>query len=233
MFGGFIALSVFLAVFTIIGLVVLYFVKDKKEFDFRMVFSAYFYLVAMLSLLAVLVGLSGITKAVLSDVYGRDFSYYNYASDRPVMEPAVDKNSSLTEEQQKDQQELDLEYQKQQAEQIESQYQDDLFTGISTLVVGLLFLVVHVLGWMRMEPAKARQSSFLYKAYVMMQLVVYSLIALIALPTALSTLLRFMFQSTSASGNIIPGESLSVAIWATPVWVGFVWLTMRTVKARG
>ncbi len=227
MFGIFVAGAFLLTMAVAIGLVVLFFFqREKGGFSFQTLFATYFYLVAVISLIAVFLGASYITKAVASDVFGRDFSYFSYIPET-LSDPIAADGSQ------------DLNWKKQQAEsmtrqneQIESQYAQDLFNGISMLVVGLLFLSVHVVGWRKLEPATVRQQSILYRAYIMVQLAIFGIVTLITLPMALGNSLRYWLQAPIADTNLTPGEPLSIALWSTPIWLFFIWLTIRTLQRQ-
>ena len=227
MFGLFIALGITLVVLTVVGLAALaVWRRDSMGINLGTFIAAYFYLVSMVSLVAIVSGGAMVTKAIASDWFGRDFSYYDYRSES-APEPFV-KDAALTEEQRQQQIEQEKRFREQQEQQLEERYQDDIFNGVSALVVGTIFLAVHIFGWRRMESAKDRQSSLLYKGYVLLQLAMYSLIALVALPLAISGTLRFVMSSTNS--NAMPGESFGIALWATPVWLVWVWVTMRVWK---
>lgn len=230
MIGAFIAIGILIVFATVVGLVLLFFLHHNKQlFSFKLLFGAYFYLVAMISLLAVVFGGTLVTKAVLSSGFGRDFSYYNYAMvhpEPPVLEDSGGKSNPDTLQQK----EVQARAVVQEQDRIEAEYQNDLFNGISALIVGLLFLIVHVFGWSRLDPASGRKESLLYKGYVLLQLVVYSLITLVALPMAISGTLRHFLVRATDTVTSAPGESVAVALWVTPVWLFWVWLTMRTLR---
>lgn len=231
MFGVFAGVAVFLTAVVVIGLVVLFLVqREKKSFGFKMLFTAYFYLMSIISLLAIFFGISGITKAVASDVFGRDFSYYNY-TDTIRSEP-ISKESLAPGVDEVDEEKIQAENAKREKERIESLYQEDLYNGLSMLVVGVLFLGVHVFGWRKLESDAERSESVLHKGYIILQLVAFSIITLITLPLGVSQALRFALGQSKPEYNIVPGEPLSIAIWATPIWLFFVWLTIRTLRRQ-
>jgi hypothetical protein len=184
----------------------------------------------MLGLLATLFGAASVTKAALSDVFGRDFSYHVY--DQTMVAPAVLEDGAKPtdpdiEARKRASQQQMVEQEKQR---VESAYKNDLFVGISALLVGLLFWVVHTFGWMKLEPTAERKQSVLFRGYVLLQLVMYSLVTLIVLPIAISQWLRHALSVDSEGIQAVPGEPVSIALWTLPVWLFFVWLTLRHVR---
>lgn len=225
MSGLFIGVCVLSTVAAIIGLLVWFILhKDKQVFTFRLFLTAYFYIVSALSLLAIVFGGASVTKALLSDAFGRSFSYYSYEDTVSMPEPGVTEDKSQAVISESEQQKI----KQQQQATIEAEYKDDIFTGVSLMVVGLLFMLVHTFGWMKLEPAKDRRQSVLYKGYIMMQLAIYSVGTLISLPVAISQSLRYWLDG-SQNGSLQPGEMLAVAIWVTPVWLVFIAWTMRVL----
>lgn len=226
MFGIFAGIAVFLSAVVVIGLVVMFLSqREQNGFTFKTLFTSYFYLMSIISLLAAFFGLSSVTKALASDAFGRDFSYYNYAEimiQEPISKDATDPDV--------DEEKLRAENIKREQERVESLYQEDLFNGLSMLVVGLLFLGVHVYGWQKLATATERSKSILHKGYIILQLATFSIITLIALPLGVGQVMRYALGQSNAEQSIVPGEPLSIAIWSTPIWLFFVWLTIRTLR---
>ncbi len=224
----FIILAILIVFASITGLIIAYLIqRGQHAFNFKTVFLAYFYVVSIISLLAIVMGGATVGKAILSDIFGRDFSYQtsNFAVAEPMPDPAqsteeaglITKNAQVIADQNK--------------QHTETLYQDDLLNGVSMLAVGLIFLVTHVLGWRTLDSAPKRQSSFLFRAYIFAQLGLYSLTTLIALPAALSELLRFWLQSSEATSTPpAPGQMVALAILVLPLWLFFVWRTISLAK---
>ena len=226
MFGIFAGVAVFLSAVVVIGLVVMFLSqREQNGFTFKTLFTSYFYLMSIISLLAAFFGLSGVTKAVASDVFGREFSYYNYAEimiQEPIAKDAIDPDV--------DEEKLRAENIARERERVESMYQEDLFNGLSMLIVGLLFLGVHVYGWRKLTTIVERSKSIVHKGYIILQLATFSVITLIALPLGISQVMRYALGQSNAEHSVVPGEPLSIALWSTPIWLFFVWLTIRTLR---
>lgn len=223
--------AVMLTGISALGLVILFFVgRDKSHFDFKQLFVSYFYLISMIGLLTTLFGAASITKATLSDLYGRDFSYPVY--DRPMVSPPSMEETVKPADGDTEIQKMEAQRQMENEERqrVESQYKDDLFTGTSALLVGLLFWAVHTFGWMRLESPNIRKHSVLFRGFVLLQLVAYSLITLTVLPMAISQWLRHALLANQAAPQATPGDPVSIAIWVLPVWLIFVWLTLKHVR---
>lgn len=228
MVPAFIILSLLIVAASVAGLIVAYLTqRSKHTFSFHTVFLAYFYIVSIISLLAVIIGTATAGTAVLSDIFGRQFSYQNpsgvyqsepLSSDQEATEEASlrVKNAEIVASQDK--------------QYIENLYRDDLLNGVSMLAVGLIFLVTHVVGW-RMLDKSDRKQSFLFRSYVFAQLAIYSLATLIALPAALSELLRYWLHgSSSVAAAPLPGQMVALAVLVLPLWLFFVWRTIRLAK---
>lgn len=231
MIGAFVAIAILLALIAVAGIGVSYFwQRDRAVMSFRSLFSVYFYLVAAISLLALFFGLAGVSKAVMSDIWGRGFSYYDYTVKEMPLE-AIESNKELTEEEKEEDKTQHQAYIEAERERIESQYRNDLYGGISMTVVGALFLLVHIWGWRRFDDKRPRSQSFMYRGYVIIQLVIFSLATLVSLPLGLGNLMQYLAEASTSGSNFTPGEPLSFALWATPVWLFFVWLTFKIMGA--
>ena len=224
MIGSLVAVSILIAFIAVAGAVVIFFVRKDQKFTTASIFSLYFYVVAIISLLVAFFGATTITKAVASDIFGRDFSYYNYAKSQPHLYDIELRTPDAEETKEGLQEAIQRE-----SERIEGTYQDDLFTGSSALVVGLIFLAVHMYGWRKLEPATVRTESIFYKGYIMLQLAVFSIITLISLPVGISQGLRYAFGQNQNVTDA-PGEPLSFALWSTPIWLVFIYLTIKAMR---
>lgn len=228
MFGIFAGVAVFLTAVVVIGLVVMFLTqREQNKFSFRTIFTSYFYLMSIISLLAAFFGLSSVTKALASDMFGRDFSYHNYSE--TIMQEPISKEITDPEV---DEEKMRAENAKREKERVESMYQEDLYNGVSMLVVGLLFLGVHVYGWRKLETEPDRAKAILHKGYIILQLAVFSIITLIALPLGISQTMRYALGQSNSEQIIVPGEPLSIALWSTPIWLYFIWLTIQTLRRQ-
>lgn len=212
-----------------LALIVRALLHKEQALGWQEILAIYFYLVSIVSLLAVVSGGASMTKAFLSSAFGRDFSYQSsmMSSPEPAGAGALNLDPKLL-QQQKDAQNAAA---KQEKERIEQAYQDDLFTGASTLIVGLLFLGVHMFGWWKLQERAERSESFWYRGYILLQLILYGLVTLVALPLAISQTLRFFVMANGANMPQ-PGEVVGVALWAAPVWIVFIWLALRMSKVE-
>lgn len=233
MLSAFLILLPFVVVVAVIGIAILYFTqRDKKGFSFNTVFLSYFYTVAIISLMAIVVGTTTIGSALLSDAFGRDFTYESYTEYYDT-EPAISDDGTVDESTKAADLKAESVRQSQQQERdrIEAKYQDDIFAGVSALIVGILFFMVHFIGWKTLEK-KGDHPDVLFKAYIFAQLAIFSIATLISLPLAISQLLRFLIQPVGQATQSVaaPGLAVTFVLSVLPLWLFFAYRTIKLAR---
>lgn len=231
--GILIPLSI-LAVLAILIAVAVYIVTRIRSgeplvLSFRTILLAYLYLMSIASLLVFAVGLSTTFKALSSDLFGREFSYWTppatrFAPARPVapgqpMEPDLKPQPVPEEERERDRR------------QVERQYQEDLIQGGTLVVAGGLIWAFHLYGRRRGQVSEEASQDFFHKSYLTILLVIFSIVGIIALPMAAYELLRFfILQPDEFSSRQPPGATVGIALVFVPGWVAALLQVMRRTR---
>lgn len=206
-----IALGVFVAVRLRSG--------DSLVLSFRTILLAYFYLMSIASLLVLTAGLSVGVKALLSDAFGREFSYWmpptvrymppegRVPASREPLKPAP----------------VSGEEQERSRREAERQYKSDLVQAGTLTVLGTLLWGLHWYGRRRLERAEDMTYEFFSKAYSAILLAVFGVAGIISLTTGVYEVLRyFLIPVEEFSSNQAPGGAISAAIVFVPCWVYFL-----------
>ena len=194
------------------------------QFSYRGALRIYFYIVILVSVgLTGLGGVSTLLKVGFGEVAGREFSYGNVYEERRVEslygEPHV-KNEDYS---------GDSEYETRSLpEEVELQMKGSLINGVSLTVIGLFLLLVHLIGRWRVETEHER-SDLLRRLYLMAGLVIFAIATVVSLATGIPETLRYVLLDIN-SGEESPGEPLSIAIVALPIWIYYLVATLRNTR---
>ena len=200
---------------------------DTLLFSFRTILLAYVYFMSIASLLVFTGGLSVGVKALLSDAFGREFSYYTHkmAAQSPLMK--VDNGEDPTMQVERLREELG----RSQLE-AERQYKSDLVqAGTLTLIGGVLW-GLHSMGRRRFQHADNPYNEFFYKAYAAILLALFGVAGITSLTSGVYETLRFFLIPTDEfSYGSQPGDAIGAAIVFVPVW-GYYLLSMLRLSNR-
>lgn len=191
------------------------------RFSYRDALRIYFYVMLLASLgLGTLGGASTLIKVGFGEVVGREFSYGDvYEQHRSIQENpdqqlypnnAEDGNLSLT-------------------EKTEFAMATSLINGVSLGSVGLLLWLVHFFGRRRVE-TKDPGSNLLERLYMITALTVFATITIFSLSQSIPGILRYALLDLGP-GEESPGESLSIAIVALPIWLFYLVAAVKNIKA--
>ena len=112
-------------------------------------------------------------------------------------------------------------------------FKEGLLNGISLTLVGALSLGLHALGRRRLK-TKDECEGMLHRGYIILLLVIFGIIALFTLPSAIFDTLRYYILDTTDefSRGAHPGGSLATAIVSLPVWAYYLNLTVRLLRRQ-
>jgi hypothetical protein len=199
---------------------------ESVDLSLRTILAGYFTLMTVAAVVMLALGMTTLVKAGLSQAFGRDFSYYvpTRASFPAPVQPAAPGAE----------QPPDVEQQLQSGQRrIEQQYRSDLVQGGTLALVGAILWPLHAWGRRRVADPASPVTRFLARAQQIVLLVLFSLVGLFSLPTALYELLRrFLIPADDSGIASPPGEAVATALVFVPLWVFFLWSTLRRVNAE-
>ena len=194
------------------------------RFSYRAALRIYFYAVILISIgIGGLGGVSTLVKVGFGEIVDREFSYGNVYEERRVEalygEPHV-KNEDYSDNSEYETRSL--------PEEVELQMKGSLINGVSLAVIGLFLLLIHLIGRWRVETEHER-SDLLRRLYLMAGLVIFAIATIVSLATGIPETLRYVLLDIN-SGEESPGEPLSIAIVALPIWIYYLVATLRNTR---
>ena len=216
-------LGLAIPILIIVGIV--YFVLKIKadlpiSFSYRGALRVYFYVVILISVgLGGLGGVSTLLKVGFGEMVGREFSYGNvYEEHRDDQQR--EKNEDYPADTEDETRSL--------PEKVELEMKGSLINGVSLAVIGMFLLLVHFLGRWWLERGDER-SDLLRRLYLMAGLVFFAIVTIVSLATGIPETLRYVILDINP-GEDSPGEALSIAIVALPVWICYLVATLRNIQ---
>tara|TARA_B100000809_G_scaffold135754_1_gene133343 strand:+ start:295 stop:990 length:696 start_codon:yes stop_codon:yes gene_type:complete len=216
-------LGLAIPILIIVGIV--YFILKIKadlpiSFSYRGALRVYFYVVILISVgLGGLGGVSTLLKVGFGEMVGREFSYGNvYEEHRDDQQR--EKNEDYPTDTEDETRSL--------PEKVELEMKGSLINGVSLAVIGMFLLLVHFLGRWWLERGDER-SDLLRRLYLMAGLVIFAIVTIVSLATGIPETLRYVLLDINP-GEESPGEALSIAIVALPVWICYLVATLRNIR---
>ncbi len=195
---------------------------EAMPLSFRTILLVYLYLMCVASFLVFTAGLSVGTKALLSNPFGREFSYHTYV---PPAFPAPVDGAKTTPPEVRDEQV------NRSTREAERQYKNDLIQGATLTILGGLIWGLHWYARRRMQSAADPSSQFFNKAYSAILLAIFGIAGIVSLTTGVYDVLRYaLLESDEFSGRNPPGSSIASAIVFVPCW--FYYLTAVMSHSR-
>ena len=190
------------------------------RFSYRAALRIYFYTVILISIgIGGLGGLSTLLKVGFGEIVDREFSYGNVYEDHRYdqqREKEGDYRPDIGEET------------RSLPEKVELEMKGSLINGVSLTAIGLLLLVVHFLGRWWVETGDEK-SDLLRRLYLMAGLVIFAIVTIVSLAAGIPETLRYALLDINP-GEESPGEPLSIAIVALPVWICYLVATLRNIR---
>ena len=190
------------------------------RFSYRAALRIYFYVVILISIgLGGLGGVSTLLKVGFGEIVDREFSYGNvYEEHRDDQQR--EKNEDHPADTEDETRSL--------PEKVELEMKGSLINGVSLAVIGMFLLLVHFLGRWWLERGDER-SDLLTRLYLMAGLVIFAIVTIVSLATGIPETLRYVLLDINP-GEESPGEALSIAIVALPVWICYLVATLRNIR---
>ena len=169
----------------------------------------------------------------LGEAFGAEFSYGQVyeedkwrARDRSDRELELLKNDAppMTEE------EINKQYPSLE-ERLVYKVKESLIFGVSLLLIGTILGLVHLVARRSIE-THAERVDILRRVYLFAGLLVFAVASIISLTVAIPETLSYMFIGARPGDEYLsPGEPLSIAIISLPVWILYLYLTLRNIKS--
>ena len=195
-------------------------------FSYQDGLRVYFYAMLLISVgLVALGGVSTLLKVGFGEILGREFSYGEvYEEHRSIQERLAnqerldnqlyptkfgDETRSLT-------------------EKVEFAMRTSLINGVSLTAIGFFLWLIHYFG-RRWVETKDQRSDSLRKLYLMAAVAIFAIVTIVSLSTGIPETLRYALLDINP-GEESPGEPISIAIVALPVWLFYLVTTIRTTR---
>ena len=190
------------------------------RFSYRAALRIYFYAVILISIgIGGLGGVSTLVKVGFGEIVDREFSYGNvYEEHRYDQQHEKEEGYRLDTGDET----------RSLPEKVELEMKGSLINGVSLAVIGLFLLVVHFLGRWWVETGDER-SDLLRRLYLMTGLVIFAIVTIVSLAAGIPETLRYALLDINP-GEESPGEPLSIAIVALPVWICYLVATLRNIR---
>ncbi len=197
---------------------------ERVGFPLGLLFRVYLYLISIISIVLMASGASALAQAGVAAVLGKEFSYIpSYvATAPPQQKPDVSYQGPS---------QAELEAQKRQG--LDRAMKEGLLNGISLLLVGAVAWGLHTWGRRRLE-TKEERDGMLHRGYLILLLVVFSVMTLVTLPSAIYDTLRYYILPPldEFSNSAHPGGRLATAMVSFPVWVYYLNIALQLVRRQ-
>lgn len=246
MLGGVISLAISLLFFAAIVGGVLFVInlfknKDKENtFTFKTLWVGYLYLISMISLIAMLIGLSMVFRSSMSSMFGAQFayslSYYNQEYETKPMVDGVEANEPIP---------FEESYYKDQTKVMigdkvfyydDSQPKNDMIQGITLALSMAVLFAIHRYLSVKVED---KSKEMWNKGYVFFGLIVTSILSLFLIPTSIYQVVQYTIEgweqaliSNPYGSSTAPAEALSAMIVFVPAWLVFIYKVNRLNKDK-
>ena len=198
---------------------------ERVTFPLRLLFRVYLYLISLISIVIMVSGGSSLVQAGLGAALGKESSYIPVYVAEPVR-PPEQKGAYQGPTQE--------EVAAQQQRGLDRAMKEGILNGLSLLVVGAVAWGLHAWGRKRLETDEERQG-VLHRGYLILLLIIFGVITLVTLPSALFETLRYyVLESVDPLSRVAhPGGRLATAIVSLPVWAYYLNATLRIVRRQG
>ena len=220
--------------------------KEPIRVSLRFLLRLYLYVVIIAGLLVFTQGASSLLRAGFAGIGGKDFSYNpvyvplpeDSIRDTPtavelkgqqlLTEADREKLSQIYAE--RDQKRLELD-KKRRRLGLDRALDEGIIEGVSFILIGALIWGAHVVGRRRLE-TKEDEESPLNRIYLILITVIFGVITIVNLPQAVFESLRFgLLDPVSQFGHTFqPGGKLALSITALPIWLIYLWGSIRAVR---
>lgn len=195
--------------------------KDKAEKPFNLtinlLFKIYLYIISFITLIVAVYGGALLVKSGSSYLFGIPFSYdlvtTNVADENNYGLPECYSGSKMV-------------INNQNVCFNENDRKQDLVNGITFFTSMIILFVLHQIALVKLE--KKNPTPLLKKIYTFVSLVLYSMVGVIIIPTAIYQLTTYlMYRVSDVTSYTAPATSIGILIMVLPLWVLFLVRTTR------
>jgi hypothetical protein len=199
------------------------------RFSYRGALRVYFYVVFLISVgLLGVGGVSTLLKVGFGEIVDREFSYGEVYEEHRSMEIRKEECKLRGDDYCLDYS-TDSDYSDRPLlEKVELAMKTSLINGVSLGIIGLFLALVHFYGrrWVEIEDTPA---DLLRRLYLMAGLTAFAVVTITSLASAIPETLKYALLDLNA-GEVSPGDSLSIAIIAMPVWLFYLIATVKNMR---
>jgi len=240
-FGALLALGIpILIVSGIVYLIIKLKSTTPFKISFRAVLRIYFYIVLLVSIgLTGPGGLSTLLNVGFGEVIDRKFSYGVVYSDHYFdLEQRDSSTRSIEFESQSDNGSIKITENSSSenlyeslslSEKVELELNRNLINGISLVIIGSFIFLVHQILRSRFE-IEIERSDMIRKCYLLCGLFIFAVVSIAQLAEAVPETLRYLLLDMNERSES-PGAPLSVAFVSIPIWIYFLFMTLKIVRS--
>jgi hypothetical protein len=212
-----------------IGLLVVLFLqrgRDGMDVSLGGLLRIYLYLASLAGVIAFAIGLAGIISYVLASAFGLDVIY---GGPRPNIQPAFPQQvcppgTSCPP--------IPTQFVPAPDDRVRQQA-EDLVRGVTFVIFGGVFWAAH--WWARRALAGvADRASGLHRAYLILGTAIFGIATIALLPMGIYQALSFAIVQPDPTFTVFrpgAGEALSGGLAALPLWLAYLWLVQRALRA--
>lgn len=200
--------------------------KNTKPLNITvgMLFKIYLYVISFISLAVSVIGGTMLLKAGASYAFGIPFSYSLYSATDPYMEEI--KDPDIAQPDCYDGEAMTF------GEQVvcfdEDTRKQELITGATFFVSMLMIFGLHQFTLSRLE--KRSNTPWLKKIYTFVSLILYSIVGVIIIPTAIYQLAtHLLYRVNDVTLYEAPATAIGILIMTLPLWIFFL---VKTTKMK-
>lgn len=201
--------------------------KDSKEekplnITVTLLFKIYLYVISFISLAIAIVGGTMLLKASASYALGIPFSYTLYTTNDGIAEVVKDPDVIDTECYEGNTMTIG----NQKVCFNEDTRKQELITGATFFVSMLMIFGLHQFALGKLE--KVSKTPWLKKIYTFVSLILYSIVGVIIIPTAIYQLAtHLLYRVNDVTLYDAPATTLSILVLTLPLWIFFLVKTTR------
>ena len=211
--------------------------------DVRALVRIYLYVGIIAGLLVFTQGASELIKAGAAGISSKEFSYHPVwvelpgdADAKPQHPLELADRGDLTDEELEELSQILAERQEENTRIKEERdrlgldraLDEGLIEGISFSIIGALVWAAHMFGRRKIETPEDRAGP-LNRIYLVLLTAIFGIITIVSLPQAVFETLRYAVLDPAAD-RYQPGEKLALSITALPIWLVYLWNTVRAIR---